>query len=74
MPRKKRAVAGAAHCGTVHALLPVMGILAVLVVLLVATIVVMPKWRYSATWGNYPTGVCGGAALAIVVLVAFGRL
>jgi hypothetical protein len=51
-----------------------MGTLAVMVASLVAVLVVMPAWRYSAKWGYYPAGACGIVALAIVALVFAGRL
>jgi Protein of unknown function (DUF3309) len=60
--------------GTLCAFTGVMETLAVIVALLVTTILVMPMWRYSATWGHYPTGVCGVAALALAALVCAGRL
>jgi hypothetical protein len=60
--------------GTFRAEMIVMGTLAVMVASLVAVLVVMPAWRYSAKWGYYPAGVCGMVALAIVALVFAGRL
>jgi hypothetical protein len=48
--------------------------LAMMVASLVAVLVVMPAWRYSARWGYYPAGACGIVALAIVALVLAGRL
>jgi len=48
--------------------------LALMIVLLLAALVVMPAWPYSAKWGLFPAGVCGIVALAIATLVVFGRL
>ena len=46
----------------------------VMVVPLVAALVVVPAWPYSARWGYYPASACGCAAVVIAVLVLVGRL
>jgi hypothetical protein len=48
--------------------------LVVMVALLVAAIVMMPGWPYSARWGYFPAGACGMLALAMAALVLVGRL
>ena len=48
--------------------------IAVMMTLLVAALVVMPAWPYSARWGYYPASACGIVALATAALVLIGRL
>ena len=48
--------------------------LGVMIALLLAALLVMPAWPYSAKWGMFPAGACGFVALVIATLVVFGRL
>ena len=43
----------------------------VLVLLLIGA---LPTWPYSASWGYYPSGGLGLAALIVIVLLVTGRL
>jgi uncharacterized protein DUF3309 len=49
-------------------------VLGLMIALLLAALLVMPAWPYSARWGLFPAGVCGIVALALATLVVFGRL
>jgi uncharacterized protein DUF3309 len=51
-----------------------MELLVVMMALLVAAIAALPAWPYSVRWGYAPTGACGVAVGAMVVLVLMGRL
>jgi uncharacterized protein DUF3309 len=48
--------------------------IAVMMTLLVAALVVMPAWPYSARWGYYPASACGIVALTMAALALVGRL
>jgi uncharacterized protein DUF3309 len=60
--------------GTLRAVRVAMEMIAVMMALLVAALVVMPAWPYSARWGCYPASACGIVALATAALVLVGRL
>jgi hypothetical protein len=60
--------------GTRHASVATMELLIVMVALLVATLVVMPGWPYSARWSYVPASACGFLALLMAALVLVGRL
>jgi hypothetical protein len=51
-----------------------MELLAVMMALLVAALVVMPAWPYSARWGYYPASACGIVAFVMAALILVGRL
>ena len=60
--------------GTLRAVPVTMETIAVMMALLVAALVVMPAWPYSARWGYYPASACGMVAFATAALVLVGRL
>jgi hypothetical protein len=60
--------------GILRASVVPMDTLVVMMALLVAAIVTMPGWPYSARWGYFPAGACGILALAMAALVLVGRL
>jgi hypothetical protein len=45
-----------------------------LVVLVLALVGALPRWRHSREWGYYPTGGVGIVLLIVVVLLVLGRL
>ena len=59
--------------GTVHAVSRVMEVLGVMVAFLVATLVALPEWSYSAGWGYFPASACGIVALLTAALILVGR-
>lgn len=44
-----------------------------IVVLVMALLGVLPRWRYSREWGYGPTGGVGVLLLIVVILMLFGR-
>jgi hypothetical protein len=44
------------------------------VILIMALLGVLPRWRHSREWGYAPTGGVGVALLIIVVLVLLGQI
>jgi Protein of unknown function (DUF3309) len=44
-----------------------------IVVLVMALLSVLPRWRYSREWGYGPTGGVGLLLLIVVLLKLFGR-
>jgi Protein of unknown function (DUF3309) len=50
-----------------------MEVLGVMVAFLVATVVALPEWSYSAGWGYFPAGACGIVALLTAALIVVGR-
>ena len=50
-----------------------MEILLAMMVLLVATLLTLPTWPYSAKWGYVPTSACGATVVTLVALVLTGR-
>jgi hypothetical protein len=50
------------------------GLIIVLAALLIAAIAALPSWRYSSTWGHYPSVACGAVAVALAALVIAGRI
>jgi Protein of unknown function (DUF3309) len=51
-----------------------MELIGVLMFLLLAALVVMPKWPYSAKWGYLPSSACGLVAALMAALVVVGLL
>jgi hypothetical protein len=45
-----------------------------IVVLILALLGALPRWRHSRSWGYFPTGGLGLVLLIVVVLVLLGRL
>lgn len=46
-------------------------LLIVLIVLLVGS---LPRWRYSAGWGYFPSGILGVILVIILILLLLGRI
>ncbi len=52
-----------------------MSIGAIVLILLVLVLVgVFPAWPYSGTWGYGPIGIVGVVVIAVVLLMALGRI
>jgi hypothetical protein len=45
-----------------------------LIILLLALIGALPRWRHSVDWGYYPSGGIGLVLLIVVILVLLGRV
>lgn len=45
-----------------------------IVILVLALLGVLPRWRYSRGWGYYPTGGLGLALLIVIILLLMGRI
>jgi flagellin-like protein len=45
-----------------------------IIILVLALIGALPSWRYSRSWGYYPSGVVGLVLLVLIVLLLVGRL
>ena len=50
-----------------------MGII-LIVVLVLLLIGALPSWRYSSSWGPYPSGGIGLILLIVIVLLVLGRI
>lgn len=46
----------------------------VLIVLIVLLVSSLPRWRYSANWGYFPSGILGILLVIILVLLLLGRI
>lgn len=47
----------------------------ILIILLILILLgAMPRWNYSAAWGNGPAGIIGIILVVVIVLVLMGRL
>jgi len=44
------------------------------VILVLALLGALPRWRHSRNWGYYPSGGLGLVLLVIVVLLLLGRI
>ena len=45
-----------------------------IVILVLALLGVLPRWRHSRSWGYYPTGGLGLVLLIVVILLLMGRI
>ncbi|MGA2050638.1 MAG: DUF3309 family protein [Terracidiphilus sp.] len=45
-----------------------------IVILVLALLGALPRWRHSRNWGYYPSGGLGLVLLVIVVLLLLGRI
>ena len=45
-----------------------------IVVLLLALFVALPRWSHSRSWGYYPTGGIGFVLLIVIILLVLGRI
>jgi len=45
-----------------------------MVILVLALLVALPRWSHSRSWGYAPTGGIGLALLMVVVLLVLGRV
>ena len=45
-----------------------------LIVLVLFLIGALPTWRYSSSWGYFPSGGLGVLLLVVVVLLVMGRI
>jgi Protein of unknown function (DUF3309) len=45
-----------------------------IVILILALLIFLPRWGHSRSWGYYPTGGLGLVLLIIVVLQLIGRI
>jgi uncharacterized membrane protein YdcZ (DUF606 family) len=45
-----------------------------LIVLILVLVGALPKWRYSANWGYFPSGILGVVLVVAVVLFLVGRI
>jgi hypothetical protein len=50
-----------------------MGII-LIVVLVLLLVGALPSWRYSSSWGPYPSGGIGLILLIVIVLLVLGRI
>ena len=50
-----------------------MGII-LIVVLVLLLVGALPSWRYSSSWGTYPSGGIGLILLIVIVLLVLGRI
>lgn len=47
----------------------------ILIVILVLILLgVIPRWRYSSSWGYGPSGIVGIVLIIVIVLALLGRL
>ena len=52
----------------------IVNILLAMLALLVAAVLALPSWPYSASWGYYPSGGLGLILLIVIILALMGRL
>lgn len=45
-----------------------------IVILILALLGVLPRWRHSRNWGYYPTGGLGLVLLIVIVLLLMGQI
>jgi uncharacterized membrane protein YkgB len=45
-----------------------------LVIVILALIGAVPRWRHSRNWGYYPSGGLGVILLIVVILLILGRI
>jgi hypothetical protein len=48
--------------------------LILIVVLVLLLVGALPSWRYSSSWGPYPSGGIGLILLIVIVLLVLGRI
>ena len=48
--------------------------LAILAIVIVALVLLLPAWPYSAGWGYYPSGGLGLVLLVLIILLILGKL
>jgi hypothetical protein len=49
-------------------------VLGLMIALLLAALLLLPAWPYSAKWGLLPAGICGILSAGTAALAFFGRL
>ncbi len=45
-----------------------------LIVLILAVVGALPRWRHSTNWGYAPSGGLGALVLIVIVLMLIGRI